>query len=773
MYKAASTEVVCKDSSSTTKTCSSVADSNNNVSTITITDACSAGCASGAVLQYTISKVYNPGSTKPISTSFQANTQTSSGYLIDSGSAITTSNFALIVNSLTSVSVDAPTGTIVVGAVTDYRFTVVPNNPIPSGGQLLVIFPSQFEVQSAGSCSAVISSVSYTCTKDSATNTVTSTFTNAVASGTSISVRITNGVKNPTIAQTSSNIVFTTSITVSGTEYGIDQDQTSVTVTPTTYGTLTSTSVTRVDSSKINEVTNINIKATSANPITTSSILKFKFPLDQVVLNVATADALTYYQLDASGNVGSQLTALSTTSDASYITVTIREWCSSGSTSCPANTENIRLRVVGFKNPGTTLPPSNSFIIFVDSNGGFKIDSKESGLFATPSIQAGPLSSVTIRRDTNVVGASTTYTIDFTTSNSLTEANGIFLSFAPPSGLMYEGSSVSCTYNSASVTSTSCQVTTQSSSYGNEVTRFRVPMTCTSNTCAAASYSVTFTGLKNPFSTKAPTGTITVATQGYNGAQYYNNDVLDVDIATSATLLQTLTPNTCTGTAVRSVTSVDANVEITVSVTLTNRILAGSYIRIKIPLEQFAKTGATIQYKQSGGSSISVMSEVSTDTNHITVEYVEFCNGGGTLCVDGTTMEIVITQGFKNARTIPTSTSQYLIFQSWTSDQSYQVDESPSGTLPTKTLTQAAISSISASFQSSTTTYDGYVDISAVLGSTLLSTDYIEFTFSSEFVLDSGSSITCGKVTSGTETSVTCSTTTTSGYLSTVKVTEF
>ena len=243
---------------------------------------------------------------------------------------------------------------------------------------------------------------------------------------------------------------------------------------------------------------------------------------------------------------------------------------------------------------------------------------------------------------------------------------------------MYEGSSVSCTYNSASVTSTSCQVTTQSSSYGNEVTRFRVPMTCTSNTCAAASYSVTFTGLKNPFSTKAPTGTITVATQGYNGAQYYNNDVLDVDIATSATSLQTLTPNTCTGTAVRSVTSVDANVEITASVTLTTRILAGSYIRIKIPLEQFAKTGATIQYKQSGSTSVSALTEVSTDTNHVTVEYVEFCNGGGTLCGDGTTMEIVITQGFKNARTVPTTSTQYVVYQSWTSDKSYQIDESTS-----------------------------------------------------------------------------------------------
>ena len=136
-------------------------------------------------------------------------------------------------------------------------------------------------------------------------------------------------------------------------------------------------------------------------------------------------------------------------------------------------------------------------------------------------------------------------------------------------------------------------------------------------------------------------------------------------------------------------------------------------------------------------------------------------------------MEIVITQGFKNPRTVLSTITQYFVYQSWSSDQVYQIDESTSNIEATPAVTQAAISSISASFQSSTTTYDGYVDISAVLGSTLLSTDYIELTFSSEFVLDSGSSITCGKVTSGTATSVTCSTTTTSGYLSTVKVTGF
>ena len=72
--------------------------------------------------------MYNPGSTKPISTSFQANTQTSAGYLIDTGTAVSTSNFALVVNSFTSITVNAPTGTIVVGAVTEYKFTIVLKN---------------------------------------------------------------------------------------------------------------------------------------------------------------------------------------------------------------------------------------------------------------------------------------------------------------------------------------------------------------------------------------------------------------------------------------------------------------------------------------------------------------------------------------------------------------------------------------------------------------------------------------------------------------------
>jgi len=128
------------------------------------------------------------------------------------------------------------------------------------------------------------------------------------------------------------------------------------------------------------------------------------------------------------------------------------------------------MRITGLKNPSNTLPPSNSFQIFVDTSGNFKIDSKETSLYATPSIQAGPLTSVTITRSTNVVGADTTYTIKFTTSNSITQANGVFLTFTSPSGLLYTGTTVSCAYKGTDVSTTS--------SYGSEITTFKVPMSC-------------------------------------------------------------------------------------------------------------------------------------------------------------------------------------------------------------------------------------------------------------------------------------------------------
>lgn len=394
--------------------------------------------------------MYNPGSTKSINTTFRANTQTTEGYLIDIGETATSNGFSLIANSFISVTTNTPSGNIVVGEITEYKFTIVLQNAIPStGGTLVITFPSEIAVQLTGSCTAVISSISHVCTHSHTDNTVTATFNSDAAIGSSLVVTIINGVKNPTVGLISSPLTFESTVTESGTTYDIDEDLTTVTILPTTYGTLTNTSVTRVNSSLINTETELDIQATSANPILANSIVTVEYPLDQVQLNVATTSLLTFFQLTSGGAVSIALTPLSVTSNSTYIVAKFTEWCSSGGVACSEGSENIKFRTLGFKNPTSTLPPSNSFKIFVDTSASLKIDSIEASLFATPTIQAGPLTDVTIVRDSNVTGASTTFTIGFTTTNALTETNGIFLSFTPPSGFLFEGSSLSCTYESA------------------------------------------------------------------------------------------------------------------------------------------------------------------------------------------------------------------------------------------------------------------------------------------------------------------------------------
>ena len=231
----------------------------------------------------------------------------------------------------------------------------------------------------------------------------------------------------------------------------------------------------------------------------------------------------------------------------------------------------------------------------------------------------------------------------------------------------------------------------------------------------------------NPYTTQPPTGTIKTATQGFDSSQYFDNDVLDIVIETSATSLQTLTPGIATGTAVRSVTTADANTNVTCAITFTNRMLSGSNIRIQVPLQQFQTTGSSFKYVESGGSTENPMTTISTTSGYVTLQFKEFCSGGGTTCGDGTTMTFIITSGFKNSRTVLSTISNYFAYQSYTSDQNYQIDQSTSNIEVTPPVEQTAISSIAVSFQSSVTAYEGYADISAVLGSTVAASDLLSF----------------------------------------------
>jgi len=120
--------------------------------------------------------------------------------------------------------------------------------------------------------------------------------------------------------------------------------------------------------------------------------------------------------------------------------------------------------------------------------------------------------------------------------------------------------------------------------------RIEISTLCTDggNTCPGGTTgTVGFTGPKNPFITAPLSGKITLsaqmrATSGGVGTEY-NNDVVDLDIATDLAPLVTLTPNVATITAVRSVTTAGSPTEITLGVTLVNRFLDNGFFRFKVP----------------------------------------------------------------------------------------------------------------------------------------------------------------------------------------------
>lgn len=67
----------------------------------------------------------------------------------------------------------------------------------------------------------------------------------------------------------------------------------------------------------------------------------------------------------------------------SYYTAVLTEWCSGGTTSCAAGA-TYSIKIVGFKNPPTSVLPTNSIKLEIKTNTNAMIDSELANFFATP-----------------------------------------------------------------------------------------------------------------------------------------------------------------------------------------------------------------------------------------------------------------------------------------------------------------------------------------------------------------------------------------------------
>ena len=452
VYKASGTNVVCTDISagSTSMTCTSIVDSENMLSQLLIINACPSGCPSGTTFTYEITEVYNAGSSGAIDTNFRVTTQTSDGYMIDSGSAASTTGFQILAGKFTSIEVIAPSGYIIVGEYTRYALSIELSSTIPSvGGKFVITFPSQIETKT-GTCKSVVGSALHNCVVNTSDNTVTVTFNSDATAGSTLLVTIHNSIRNPQTGAKSDYLIFESTSTQNGETSILERSTDLISIHPNEYADLVNTKATRVSSPHINEVVNVDLFATSANPIPVQSTITVGYPLDHVVLNVANINDLEFYALDSSGNAGIKLTPIASVQNGTHIVKKFFEWCSGDIDSCPEGAENIRIRAVGFRNPPTTSEPARSFLFYVDTLFGSKIDFEDRGLYPTPSIQIGSMPNVTITSNSTSFNSLTTYSVWYTTVTELTQPS-IYASMTLPPGLLYEGDDVSCSFGGVEI----------------------------------------------------------------------------------------------------------------------------------------------------------------------------------------------------------------------------------------------------------------------------------------------------------------------------------
>lgn len=247
-----------------------------SVDTIIVTSLCTgaAGCPAAASLTIIVTAGLNPGSVKPITTGFTVQTQTSTGSLIDQGTSVTNSGLTLATNTFTAVALTKPTGVIKVGNTEEYIFSITPKNTIPLNGELSITLSTSMSIAGTATCASTSTEGTHACTLTVISREIRIVASTAINSA--ITITVTNGIRNPRVEVNSGPMVVASWKVDGANKYGIDQDSTSLSVTPNEYGDLTAVKMERLDSPKIDIATQVRIQATSLNQIPPNSLFIFE-----------------------------------------------------------------------------------------------------------------------------------------------------------------------------------------------------------------------------------------------------------------------------------------------------------------------------------------------------------------------------------------------------------------------------------------------------------------------------------------------------------------
>jgi hypothetical protein len=453
---------------------------------------------------------------------------------------------------------------------TSYNFAITVTNPIPSGGRIVIGFPTEITVNSISPIGLGSGKIAtqFTTSWDSTLRNLTLTQiiteqSNYVNVGDTISFQI-QSITNPSSTAATSSFVF---YTINSVDYFIEYTIASVTFTATPGKILTYLVVPTVQT--IIQRTSYKFTFTTTNIILAGSSIKITFPTEIV------PDARTGTSCVTSATVISAATSTCTVANTHELTI------SGGFASDVTAGDSIIFSIDSINNADTTAASSFFQAEFAESGGNI-IDSYQ-GTDITVSVSAREFTSFTQVPSSDLTGVVTTYT--FTLSIPTAVLAGSYVQVNIPNVIAISSlttAASTCAISSGFASAITCALTedTTANAYILRVTGGFASAT-TSNTDVAW----TITGLRNPRSTTPTLSFKAYINDASDNGQY---------IVESGERLSITTPSDFAGVAFSrdsTVNGVSSTYQFTI--TLSNQIFTGDFIRVIFPTEVSVRSSSS------------------------------------------------------------------------------------------------------------------------------------------------------------------------------------
>ena len=636
-----------------------------------VTISSSSSLAADSTITLTLT-LLNPANTKPSSaiTLKSVSTIDSVDYLIDT--LYNSEELIITATAGTFSDVSLQVSPQTVGSKAQNTFMLTPTTNIPPYSQ----YSSRIVIELPGTmvflnlvtlpkCSANTTSgvkLSCACDSDSTPQTITISHTDSSLdlAGVPITVVVpANTIQSPTSTKPTSEIIIRSISTIDSVDYPIDEltsgfinDQVNQPAPITVYSAVK-------NNSRTNQTTDLTVTFTPINTITSANVIALSLPKQQIVLSSDLSGLNVLYNSAA-------IPVLTSDEDDTFINITINNPCDSCS-------ENISFKITGFVNPSEIVKFTQSVLLYTKTSDQlYLIDAVTSGFNTTPKLSSGDLIDLTFKSSSNVVGTATTVTITFSIATEISTAGQLSITF-PDEFMFTSGSGISCK-NTLTSSSLYCLSTDGTSDYPNPISAISIIIgsQCQSSCAKGTQFSLSISGLKNAFSTKAYSGSIDISTVD-------DGSTVDTDEVDTTTLPALVAGALEVTKLTRDSSSISASTSVTLSIELATLIISTSKLYIDFSESNSLVLASTTTPTCSlvTSSATSALSCANQGTNSLVISGL--CSSSKSPCAAGSSYTILLT-GAQNVDYVksPLDSSDSVIVTT-TDSEGNTIDEADSG----------------------------------------------------------------------------------------------